>query len=93
MTNQEARLIAEERVGRKLSEAEYDDVLAYTRHKVEVNGHGEDYVPLLLCDEIKNHCFREQINTISHEFIEIMKEIDRERVIESVRSVSELSVH
>lgn len=84
MTIHGARQRAEEEVGRKLSAAEFDEVLAYTRHKAKVNGHGEEYVPLLLYDEIRNHCFRTQINTISHKFMAIMKELNHERVIESV---------
>lgn len=84
MTIQGARVRAEEEVGRPLNASEFDEVLAYTRHKAKVNGHGEDYVPLLLYDEIKNHCFRMQINTISHEFMAIMKDLDYERVKESV---------
>lgn len=78
MTNIEARQIAERRAGRRLDENEYAEILDYTRHKAFVNGHGEDYVPLLLLDEIKNHCIRENINLISHEFMAIMKEFERD---------------
>lgn len=79
MTIQEARDRAEEVAGTRLTESEFKEVLAYTRHKAQVNGEGEDYVPLLLFDEIKNYVFRERINRISHEFMQIMKTIDERR--------------
>lgn len=84
MTILEARKCAEEQVGRTLSEEEFSEVLAYTRHKSAVTGNGEDYVPLLLYDEIRNYCFRETINAISHKFMKIMSEFNYGEVKESV---------
>ena len=41
-----------------LSGAEYEALLQYTARKCEINGKGEDYLPLLLEDEIKDYFFR-----------------------------------
>ena len=79
MTIQQARESAEAKAGRKLTQEQFDEVLTYTRHKTAVNGHDEEYVPLLLVDEIKNFIFREVINHISHEAMAIGRMIDRER--------------
>lgn len=73
MTVQESRNRAEEAAGTTLTESEFQEVLAYTRHKARLNGKGEDYVPLLLYDEIRNYVFREQINRVSHDFMQISK--------------------
>lgn len=77
MTIQQARLRAEVFAGQKLDEPDFQEVLAYTRHKAKITGHDEDYVPLLLYDEVKDHIFREQINWISSEAKTIGQEIDR----------------
>lgn len=76
MTIEEARKIAELSLGQRLDEQTYQEVLAYTRRKAYLTGHGDDYVPLLLVDEIKDHVFREKINWIYHEAQAAFKEID-----------------
>ena len=53
---------AAEDKGFVLTGAEYEALLQYTARKCEVNGKGEDYLPLLLADEIKDYFFRNAIN-------------------------------
>lgn len=76
MTIQEARQQAELAAGRKLDDQTFHEVLEYTRHKAKVTGHSEDYVPLLLFDEVRNHIFREQISAIYCEAKAAAQEID-----------------
>ena len=76
MTIQEARLRAEAYAGKTLDEATFQEVLAYTRHKAKITGHDEDYVPLLLYDEVKDHIYRERVNDFHHEVKAVEKEID-----------------
>ena len=75
MTIQEARNIAEGEAGRKLTDREFRFVLCYTKRKARLTGHDVSYVPLLLIDEIKNHVFRENINSISNAFVHCLSEI------------------
>lgn len=81
MTIQEARERAERRAGKRLSEEEFEEVLAYTLRKVNRIGETEDYVPLLLMDEIKNHFTFAAINRISKEMQRIFAEDDNRCVI------------
>lgn len=67
MTIQEARAAAELKIGKRLDEQEFQEILAYTKHKAKVTGHDEDYVPLLLMDEIKDSVFRDTINEVSRQ--------------------------
>lgn len=67
MTIQEARLRAETRYGHTLSQSQFEEVLEYVRHKARVTGHEEDYVPMLLEDEIQNYLFQETINNLYKE--------------------------
>lgn len=60
--------------GYEVDDATFDEVLAYTRHKASITGHSEDYVPLLLADELRNHIFRERVNTFSRLYREGMAE-------------------
>lgn len=73
MTIQQARHRAESEAGRKLDEQDFQQVLEYTRHKAKVTGHDEDYVPLLLYDEVKNRIFQDQVDFIYHEAKEAEK--------------------
>ena len=76
MTIQEARLRAEAYAGKMLDAGTFQEVLAYTRHKAKITGHDEDYVPLLLYDEVKDHIFRERVNSLYFEVKAIEREID-----------------
>ena len=48
-----------------LSDEEVADVLRLCRRKIEITGQPEDYMKLLLPDELKNHCFRKAVNVVS----------------------------
>jgi len=49
---QEARQIGEQKIGRRLTETEYQSALSYANHKAVAQGNGPDYVPFLLPDVI-----------------------------------------
>ena len=49
---QEARQIGEQKIGRRLTETEYQSALSYAKHKAVAQGNGPDYVPFLLPDVI-----------------------------------------
>lgn len=38
------------------------NILRYTIRKCEANGKGDDYIPLLFENELRDHVMREQIN-------------------------------
>lgn len=48
-----------------ISDEEVTDVLRLCRRKMEITGQQEDYLKLLLPDELKNYCFRMAVNMIS----------------------------
>ena len=48
-----------------ISDEEVANVLWLCRRKIEISGRPEDYLKLLLPDELKNHCFRIAVNMIS----------------------------
>lgn len=54
-----------EQKGFILTGAEYEALLQYTARKCRLNGKGEDYLPILLADEIKDYFFRNAINVTS----------------------------
>lgn len=74
MTIQQARTSAELSIGRKLDDQTFNEVLAYTRRKARITGHDENYIPLLLMDEIKGHVSRAQLNTIACEMAAFVRE-------------------
>ena len=45
-----------------ISDEDVEDVLELSRRKIEITGQLEDYMKLLLPDELKNHCFRMAVN-------------------------------
>ena len=49
----------------KISDEEVADVIKLCRRKIEITGQTEDYMKLLLPDELKNHCFRMAVNMVS----------------------------
>lgn len=59
-----------------ISEEDVENVLRLCRKKIEITGKPEDYMELLLPDELKNYCFRMAVNAIS--FIKISGEECRE---------------
>ena len=86
MTIQEARLRAETRCGHTLSQSQFEEVLEYSRHKARVTGHDEDYVPMLLEDEIQNYLFQEVMNNLYKEaqdgerlFLEMLERREEKR--------------
>lgn len=48
-----------------ISDEDVEDVLKLCRRKLEVTGQPEDYMELLLPDELKSHCFRMAVNIAS----------------------------
>lgn len=85
MTIQEARERGESLGGRRLDDKAFADVLEYTIRKSRMTGHDDDYIPLLLVDEIKDRIHRENQNTVSRELAAMRKEAQ-----ECVPSVSAL---
>lgn len=51
--------------GLVLTDEEYAEQVRYARRKCEVNGKGEDYMPLLLPDVIKEYLMRSYINMVT----------------------------
>ena len=76
MTIQEARQLAEAYAGQTLDEQTFQEVLEYTRHKAQVAGHDEDYVPLLLYDEVKDLIFRDRVNNFYFAVKVVERELD-----------------
>lgn len=48
-----------------ISSEDVESVLRLCRKKIEIIGQPEDYMKLLLPDELKNHCFRMAVNATS----------------------------
>lgn len=48
-----------------ISDEEVQDVLRLCERKIEITGQTEDYIKLLLPDELKNYCFRKTVNAVS----------------------------
>lgn len=46
----------------KLDDSEAESTLAYARRKMELNGKPDDYILLLLPDELRNYAFRRAVN-------------------------------
>lgn len=75
-TIEQAREIGEARIGRKLGDEEFDELLSYAKHKAECQGNGADYVPLLLPDVIAENEFSHQTQRLYREYRETLKELD-----------------
>ena len=56
-----------------ISDEDVEDVLELCRCKIKITGQPEDYMKLLLPDELKNHCFRMAVN-VTTAFRQIEKE-------------------
>lgn len=78
MTIQEARQKGESLAGQRLDEQTFQEVLAYTARKSRMTGHDDDYIPLLLVDEIKDHISRERINQYNRQLIQFRKEVSEQ---------------
>lgn len=78
MTIQEARQKGESLAGQRLDEQTFQEVLAYTVRKSRMTGHDDDYIPLLLVDEIKDHISRERINQYNRQLIQLRKEVSKQ---------------
>lgn len=52
----------QEETGYEFSFDEMTDILLYTRRKCEVNGKGEDYIPILFENELSDYLMRREIN-------------------------------
>lgn len=48
-----------------ISDEEVGNVLRLCVRKLEISGRSEDYMKLLLPDELENHCFRMAVNAAS----------------------------
>lgn len=77
MTIQEARERGECLARAVLDEETFQRILRYSYRKARMTGHGPDYVPLLLVDEIKDHFFRERINQANRDYREMLAELNR----------------
>lgn len=78
MTIQQARQRGEQLAGERLDERTFEEVLAYTIRKSRMTGHQDDYIPLLLVDEIKDHIYRNRINNSSRKLIQLRKEVSEQ---------------
>lgn len=78
MTIQQARQRGEQLAGERLDERTFEEVLAYTTRKSRMTGHQDDYIPLLLVDEIKDHIYRNRINNSSRKLIQLRKEVSEQ---------------
>lgn len=67
MTLLQARKTAEMRIGFQISNEEYAKVLAYSRQKLSYIGKEEEYLPVLLENEIRDYCAGREINLKSAE--------------------------
>lgn len=56
-----------------VSDEAVEDVLKLCRRKMEITGQREDYMKLLLPDELKNHCFRMAINATA-----VLRQMEKE---------------
>ena len=81
MTIQQARQRGEQLAGQRLDEQTFQEVLAYTARKSSMTGHDDDYIPLLLVDEIKDHISRERINQYNRQLIQFRKEVSKQCAI------------
>lgn len=61
MTISQAREQGERLSGRRLDDQSFEAVLDYTTRKSRMTGHTDDYIPLLLVDEINNYVYRERM--------------------------------
>lgn len=59
-----------------ISDEDVEDVLDLCRRKIEITGQSEDYMRLLLPDELKNHCCRMAVNATT-----ILRRMEKERLI------------
>ncbi len=78
MTIQQARQRGEQLAGERLDEQTFEEVLAYTTRKSRMTGHQDDYIPLLLVDEIKDHIYRNRINNSNRKLIQLRKEVSEQ---------------
>lgn len=49
----------------EISDEEVAEVIWLCQRKIEITGQKEDYMKLLLPDELKNHCFRNVVSALS----------------------------
>lgn len=50
------------KTGYEFDSYEIADILAFTHRKCQINGKGEDYVPILFENELRDYLMREMIN-------------------------------
>lgn len=58
-------IISSFRQTHKISDKDVEEVIEICRRKIQLTGQAEDYMLLLLPDELKNYCIRNTINAIS----------------------------
>lgn len=75
----QARQLGEMRIGRELSEDEFQSALEYAQMKAAAQGHGPDYVPLLLPDVIQEREFQEQTWMLHQAMIAAEKDLKEAR--------------
>lgn len=59
-----------------ISDEDVEDVLRLCRRKIEITNQSEDYMKLLLPDELKNHCFGMAVNITT-----IFKQMEKEELL------------
>lgn len=69
LTPELARIVVgvTEKTGYEFCSYEIADILAFTHRKCELNKKGEDYVPVLFENELRDYLMREAINFRSEE--------------------------
>ena len=90
---EDARLEGERRIGRRLSEDEFQELLRYASRKAECQGNGPDYVPLLLPDVIRENELSKQSIELYRARRELEAELMRqnEKEAEKWKQLSDLS--
>lgn len=61
----DARMLAEQRTGARITDEEYERILEHSKRKLEIIHKDDDYLPLLLENEIRDYCSARAINMIS----------------------------
>lgn len=60
-----------ESAGYRMDDATYEKIVSYARHKAEVSGKDESYLPYLLPDVIREHFTRVAINAFTAEVMKL----------------------
>ena len=73
-----------------ISEEETKEVIEICRRKIQLTGQTEDYILLLLPDELKNYCIRNTINAIT---LDMMNKEENCKKISKNKSIKEPQIN